>query len=608
MNIRKAKWLVVGCYHPPSQNDEYFFSNLSKTLDSFHNKYEKFLLIGDFNSEDQEIEISSFLNNHEAKNIVKEKTCFKSVLNPSCVDLFITNSPKSFQHTHSFPCGLSVVTVLKNTFGKQKSNIRYYRDWGKFDNGSFRTKLREALRRVESHDYKSFEQTFLSLLNFHASMKSKKQRANHKSYMTKTLRKAIMKQSELASKYHKTKNNEDYSKFKKQRNFCSKLYKKERKKFYNNLNIEDITDNKKFCITIKPLLSEKVVCGSSKINLVVNEEDLSDDKELAETFNNYFNNAVKSLNLQGNPEHLNDVSDENDPIEIAIKKFKNHPSIVDINKNIPKTTTFNFDEIGSDSIKMINNLDSKKSGTFGGIPVNCLKGVSEISAEFLNNVWNDEVLKDLKFPSELKLADVVPVFKKDDPTLAENYRPISLLPTISKIFERVMLNQITTYMSEYLSSYLCGYRKGFSAQTALSFLTEKWKKVIDNKGYGAAILMDLSKAFDTINHELLIAKLHAYGFTRESLLIILSYLSDRWQHVKIDSSFSSWTKLTQGVPQGSVFGPLLFNIYLNDLFFALKDIEVCNFADDTTPFVCDLDLNTTLKKLEENSAMALTWF
>ena len=80
------------------------------------------------------------------------------------------------------------------------------------------------------------------------------------------------------------------------------------------------------------------------------------------------------------------------------------------------------------------------------------------------------------------------------------------------------------------------------------------------------------------------------------------------EHVKIDSSFSSWTKLTQGVPQGSVLGPLLFNIYLNDLFFALKDIEVCNFADDTTPFVCDLDLNTTLKKLEENSAMALTWF
>ena len=94
--------------------------------------------------------------------------------------------------------------------------------------------------------------------------------------------------------------------------------------------------------------------------------------------------------------------------------------------------------------------------------------------------------------------------------------------------------------------------------------------------------MDLSKAFDTNNHEHLIAKLHAYGFTKKSLRVIFNYLSDHWQYVKIDSSFSSWSELIQGVPQGSVLGPLLFNIFLNDLFFALKDVEVCNFADDTT--------------------------
>ena len=253
-------------------------------------------------------------------------------------------------------------------------------------------------------------------------MKSKKQRANHKSYMTKALHKAIMKCSELATEYHKTKSIEDYNNYNKQRNFCSKLYKKERKKFYDNLDIKNITDNQKFWKTLKLLLSDKAKCGSSKINLVENDEILSTDKEIAEAFNNYYSNAVKSLNLQCDSEHLSDVSDETDPIERAIKKFKNHPSIININQNIPKTTNFKFSQADIDLIKkMIDNLDSSKSGTFGGITTNCLKGVSDISAKFLNPVWNNEVLKDLKFASGLKLADIVPVFKKEDSTLVKNY-------------------------------------------------------------------------------------------------------------------------------------------------------------------------------------------
>ena len=125
---------------------------------------------------------------------------------------------------------------------------------------------------------------------------------------------------------------------------------------------------------------------------------------------------------------------------------------MNVNKNIPKTTTFSFDKIDTDSVKkMIDNLDSRKSGTFGGILANCLKAVSDISAKVLRTVWNDEVLKDSKFPSELELADVVPAFKKEDSTLVENYRPIIFLLIISKIFESIMLNQITTYINEYLS-------------------------------------------------------------------------------------------------------------------------------------------------------------
>ena len=120
--------------------------------------------------------------------------------------------------------------------------------------------------------------------------------------------------------------------------------------------------------------------------------------------------------------------------------------------------------------------------------------------------------------------------------------------------------------------------------------------------------MDLSKAFDTINHHLLIAKLHAYGFSENALELILNYLSGRWYSTKINTSFSSWSELLSVVPQGSVLGPILFNIYLNDLFFVFTNTSVCNLADDTSPYVCDIDLPNLLRKLESDTMSAIMWF
>ena len=162
-------------------------------------------------------------------------------------------------------------------------------------------------------------------------------------------------------------------------------------------------------------------------------------------------------------------------------------------------------------------------------------------------------------------------------------------------------------VDDFLSPYLCGYRKGYSPEYALLSMIEKWKNIRDKGRFAGGVLMGLSKAFDTINHELLIAKLHAYGFHRKALALLLDYLSNRWQRTKISTKFSTWSELLKGVPQGSILGPILFNIYFNDFFFFLENTDLCNLADDSTPYACGMILDDVLKRLETDIDVCSSW-
>ena len=337
----------------------------------------------------------------------------------------------------------------------------------------------------------------------HAPLKKKLLRANHSQYVTKALRKAIMR-SKFEKIYFKKQTNESLKVYKKQKNYCSKLYKKEKKIFFDNLNTSVVSDNKTFCKVIKPFFTNKNTFGRN-VKFIEKEEILKDDIEVAEELNLFFSKAVKSLNIAENTYITNRVSDNlEDPLTRAIEKFKTHLSVLIIKDKVFEGNKVSFTEVCQSEVeKEIKNLNVKKATTHKNIPPKVLKTSAMITAETLQQLLN-QALTTGEFPSNLKNADVTPVFKKNNPLNKENYRPVSVLPIFSKVFEKLMQNQINLHIKSFLSPYLYGYRKRFNSQHALISLIERWRKSLHNKGYGGAVLMDLSKASVTLNHDLLI--------------------------------------------------------------------------------------------------------
>ena len=236
-----------------------------------------------------------------------------------------------------------------------------------------------------------------------------------------------------------------------------------------------------------------------------------------------------------------------------------------------------------------------------------LKESADYFAEFICIQFNESISSS-KFPSSFKCANVTPIFEDQSRNHKNNYMRLSILPVVSKNFEKLMNNQLSTYFEKILSKFQCGFRRGFSTQHCLLLMIEKWKHVVANGKVFGALLTDLSKTFDCICHDLLIAKLNAYGLSLSALKLVHSYLQKRKQKTKNGIAYSLWEEIVSGVPQASILGSLLFNIYLCDLFLSTEINYFTSYANDTTPYVTGNDSREVVSELENIPEKLFNWF
>ena len=311
-------------------------------------------------------------------------------------------------------------------------------------------------------------------------------------------------------------------------------------------------------------------------NFIINKDNIcvTDKNAIADCFNNFFVNIGSETASRIN-------TSNKQPFYSYLKKINNEK--------------FQFTNIQPETIsKIISCLQSKSSCGYDGINSKILKQCSTSLLKPITLIINQSLNTGI-FPNKLKIAKVIPIYKNKnlDINNLNSYRPISILPVISKIFEKVVYNQVYEYFSKnnlfYSSQY--GFREQHSTELAAAELVDRIYKSLDNNKNPITIFCDLSKAFDTLDHNILIHKLQFYGFSDIALKWFSNYLSNREQFVVLDKTSSSLSSVTTGVPQGSILGPLLFLIYVNDLSFSIKS-ETIMYADDTCLFI-PLTINTS---------------
>jgi hypothetical protein len=371
-------------------------------------------------------------------------------------------------------------------------------------------------------------------------------------------------------------------------NIIKKLIRNSKISYYNNMFTKHKNDSSKSWKLLNSLLGH-----SNKKNVLTNIFSIngsltSNETLIADKLNAFFSNIGH---------------------QYASKIPDTDPNAYFVFLVNPPNCQFSFRRVTEQDVcKIISNFKPKNSSGDDNLSLKVLKSIGEKLSIPLSILINQSLSKGV-FPHALKLAKVVPLYKKENPFLFNNYRPISLLLSLSKVFEKAVHSQLLEYftINNLFLPNQYGFRPKYSTETATLELVDRVLQLLDDDKIPFCIFMDLSKAFDTLNHNILLKKLSFYGVSNSALSWFGSYLNQRNQYVKFHDTKSSVTEVSLGVPQGSILGPLLFLIYVNDINNASSMFKYVLYADDTTLIstfcsFCDtesaeLQINNELNKI-----------
>ena len=396
------------------------------------------LVLGDFNLDTSNAALSTFIENNGLYSMIKTATCFKSATG-RCIDLILTNRKHSFKETQTFETGFSdfhhmIFTILKLRYHKLPPKKIKYRDYRKFSEEHFLSEFSANLAKNSPDNIEAFICLFDQTLDKFAFHKTVTVRGNNKPHMSKALRKAMMQRTRLKNKANKSHDERDLQRYRQQRNLIVKMNRRAKKEYFKSLDLKDLTKNKRFWKSLQPMFSDSSVV-SEKFVLIENDKAIRDDQAISEHFNHYFANITDTLKIAKVAKES--VQTPGDPVQNCIQAYSNHPCILRIKGMVNAQEKFVFSQVDPSAVfSEIQNINATKK-TSGAIPTDKLELASNICYKEIAYHINNAIVTNT-FPDILKLADVSPIFKNGESTTDVNYRPISVLSSLSKIYERLL--------------------------------------------------------------------------------------------------------------------------------------------------------------------------